>query len=147
MPVDPSFRRAILLFPDNRKARFQRSRNKDGISVVRHRRTVGVRPNTAHLRLAITNQPISKLVLNRLLCWQSADFDGYHRDIDPHDAVLRQWIDSRKRQGDEMGEWLEVQLDIFANRGSAIASDSNPGTDEESDLANEDHSNHNSSNE
>lgn len=73
------------------------------------RRTVGIEPDTEHLKLAVIERGCRRNIVRRLL-W--AKLSG----IDRANPAVVDWAEMKKEQGDIVGEWLLDQLTRSARR-------------------------------
>lgn len=69
----------------------------------RKRRTLDIKPDTEHLRLAVIERGCRRKIVKRLL-W--AEFS----DIDRADPAVVDWAETKNEQGDGIGQWLLDQL-------------------------------------
>ena len=68
------------------------------------RQTLGIPPDTAHLKAAVLERGCREMIVRRLLfaAWQ---------DIDRQDPDIAAWIKEKMDEGDRKGQWLLSQLD------------------------------------
>ena len=81
----------------------------DWIKDTVQRRTLGIKPDTEHLKVAVTERGCQRQIVERLL-W--AKFSS----IDRADPSVIGWAESKKEQGDEIGQWLLKQLRYSGHR-------------------------------
>ena len=92
--------------PSFRKARFIMDAwddSRDWIRGSMKRRTLGLKPNTEHLKLAVIERGCRRHIVKRLLWAESSD-------IDRADPAVMDWVGKKKEQGDRTGQWLLNQL-------------------------------------
>ena len=79
------------------------SHTTDWIKDTVQRRTLGIKPDTEYLKVVVTERGCQRQIVERLL-W--AKFSS----IDRADPSVIGWTESKKEQGDEIGQWLLDQL-------------------------------------
>lgn len=75
------------------------------------RTTLGIRPDTEHLKFAVIERGCRRKIVKRLL-W--AGFS----DIDRADPAVVEWAEKRREQGSAIGQWLLDQLTKSGERES-----------------------------
>ena len=73
------------------------------------RRTLGIKPDTEQLKLAVIERGCRRKIVKRLL-WA-----GYS-DIDRTDPAVVEWADKKKEEGDRNGQWLLDHLTKSGDR-------------------------------
>ena len=82
---------------------------RDWIRKPVRRRTLGIKPDTEQLKLAVIERGCRRKIVKRLL-WAA------YSDIDRTDAAVVEWAEKKKEEGDRNGQWLLDQLKKSGNR-------------------------------
>lgn len=77
--------------------------SRDWIRYPRKRGTLGVKPNSEHLKLAVIERGCRRHIVKRLLWAESPD-------IDRADPAVVDWAEKKKEQDDRTGQWLLDQI-------------------------------------
>ena len=87
--------------------------SKDWIRTPAQRRTLGVEPDTEHLKVAVIERECRRKIVKRLL-W--ASFSNINRA----DHAVVDWAEKKKEQGDSIGQWLADQLSRSGDRNREL---------------------------
>ncbi|KAL8849217.1 MAG: hypothetical protein Q9221_005795 [Calogaya cf. arnoldii] len=105
---DPHKLEGTFAEPSMGEAGFTFDLSMEGVSAfvdtLMPRRTCDIHPTTEHLKAAVIERNCPKMVVRRLLFAQWAK-------IDAEDAAIVEWIEEKKKAGNEKGKWLECQLE------------------------------------
>ncbi len=82
---------------------------RDWVKSPMERRTLGVKPDTEHLKVAVIERECRRKIVSRLLWARSSD-------IDRADPAVVDWAEKKKEEGDRNGQWLLDQLTRSGDR-------------------------------
>ena len=86
--------------------------SRDWIRTFEKRRTLGITPDTEHLKLAVIERGCRRKIVKRLLWAKSSVIDR----IDRTDPAVVHWAEKKKEEGDRNGQWLLNQLTESGDR-------------------------------
>ena len=82
---------------------------RDWVESPRERRTLGVKPDTEHLKVAVIERECRRKIVKRILWARSSD-------VDRADPAVVDWAEKKKEKGDRNGQWLLDQLTRSGDR-------------------------------